>query len=81
MLVLTRKKGEGVIIGDDIEIQVIEIRGGAVRIGLNAPRDKKIYRQEVYQKIQKENREATRWRAADLDSLLAAQKTAVEEEK
>ncbi len=59
MLVLTRKKGEGVIIGDDIEIQIVDIRGGAVRVGLNAPRDKKIYRQEVYQKIQEENREAT----------------------
>ncbi len=74
MLVLTRKKGEGVIIGDDIEIQIVEIRGGAVRVGLNAPRDKKIYRQEVYQKIQEENREATKWKAADLDSLLNTQK-------
>ncbi len=81
MLVLTRKKGEGVIIGDDIEIQIVDIRGGAVRVGLNAPRDKKIYRQEVYQKIQEENREATKWKVADLDSLLNAQKTVVKETK
>ncbi len=79
MLVLTRKKGEGIIIGDDIEIQIVDIRGSAVRIGLNAPQDKKIYRQEVYQKIQQENREATRWKAADLDSLLAIEKTVIKE--
>ncbi len=72
MLVLTRKKGEGVVIGDDIEVQIVEIKGGTVRLGLNAPQDKKIYRQEVYQKIQKENREATQWKVSALDSLLAA---------
>ncbi len=81
MLVLTRKKGEGVIIGDDIEIEIVEIKGGTVRIGLTAPQDKKIYRQEVYLKIQQENRKATEWKVSSLDSLLAATKIAKKESK
>lgn len=81
MLVLTRKKGEGILIGDDIEIQVLETKAGAVRLGLTAPKEKKIYRQEIYQKIQQENREATRWQAASFDALLAAHNTNTKEEK
>ncbi len=69
MLVLTRKAGEGIIIGDDIKITVIEVKGGGIRIGIEAPREKKIYRQEVYQRICQENQEATQWNIADLDML------------
>jgi carbon storage regulator len=69
MLVLTRKAGEGIIIGDDVTIKVIELKGGAIRIGIDAPRDKKIYRQEVYDKISLENREAAHWDITDLDKL------------
>ena len=69
MLVLTRKLGEGIIIGDDISIKIIEMKGGSIRIGIDAPRHTKIYRQEVYDKISQENIEATRWDIADLDSL------------
>lgn len=69
MLVLTRKAGEGIIIGDDVTIKVIELKGGAIRIGIDAPRNKKIYRQEVYDKISIENREATQWDITDLDKL------------
>ena len=58
MLVLSRKKGETIIIGDNIEISVIDIQGDTVRIGINAPRDISIYRQELYQEIQAENRKA-----------------------
>lgn len=48
MLILTRKVGEGIIIGDDIKLTIVETKGGNVRIGIDAPKDKKIYRQELY---------------------------------
>ena len=69
MLVLTRKPGEGIIIGDDITIKIIVIKGGAVRIGIDAPQDKKIHRQEVYDRLAEENRNAANWDITDLDSL------------
>ncbi len=69
MLVLTRKPGEGIIIGDDITIKIIEIKGGAVRIGIDAPLDNKIHRQEVYDRLAEENRNAANWDITDLDSL------------
>ena len=69
MLVLTRKIGEGIVIGDDIKITIVEMKGGSVRIGIDAPRDKKIYRQEVFDRIAEENREAAQWNMIDLDSL------------
>ncbi len=69
MLVLTRKAGEGIIIGDNIKITVIELKGGGVRIGIDAPVEQKIYRQEVYDRICRENQEATQWNLADLNDL------------
>lgn len=69
MLILTRKPGEGILIGDDICITVVEIKGGGIRIGIDAPADKKIYRQEVYDRVCQENREATQWTIADLNAL------------
>ena len=69
MLVLTRKPGEGIIIGDNIVIKIIEMKSGGIRIGIDAPRDTKIYRQEVYDRITEENREASHWNMADLDAL------------
>ncbi len=69
MLVLTRKIGDGIIIGDDIKIQIIEIKGGGIRIGIDAPLEKKIYRQEVYERMCRENREALQWDINDLDAL------------
>ncbi len=69
MLVLTRKTGEGIIIGDDIKITVVELKGGGVRIGIDAPREMKIHRQEVFDRIKQENKEATQWDMADLNEL------------
>ncbi len=69
MLVLTRKTGEGIIIGDDIKITIVELKGGGVRIGIDAPRDMKIHRQEVFDRIKQENKEATQWDIADLNEL------------
>ena len=69
MLVLTRKKGEGIIIGDDIKITIIELKGGSVRIGIDAPREKKVHRQEIFDRIAAENLDAANWDITDLDSL------------
>ncbi len=71
MLVLTRKPGEGIIIGDNITVKIVEVKGGGIRIGIDAPRDTKIYRQEVYDRIKQENVEATNWSLNDLDALSA----------
>ncbi|MEX2285829.1 MAG: carbon storage regulator CsrA [Planctomycetaceae bacterium] len=57
MLVLSRKKDEKIIIGDNITIMVIEIRGDKVRLGIDAPKDITVHRQEVYEAIKKEQEE------------------------
>jgi len=54
MLVLSRKKDEKIIIGDNITIMVIEIRGDKVRLGIDAPREVTVHRQEVYEAIKRE---------------------------
>ncbi len=69
MLVLTRKAGDGIVIGDDITIKVVEIKGGGVRIGIDAPIECKIYRQEVYDRISQVNREALQWNLDDIDAI------------
>ena len=55
MLVLTRKVDECINIGDDIEIRVVEVKGGNVRLGIVAPGNVQIYRHEIYEKIRKQN--------------------------
>jgi carbon storage regulator len=60
MLILTRKLGESINIGDQIRVTIIEIHGNQVRIGIEAPRETKIYREEVYSKIIEENRLAAK---------------------
>jgi len=69
MLVLTRKAGQGIVIGDDIIIKIVEVKGGNIRIGIDAPGNRKIYRQELYDKIAEENRTAVRWDITDLENL------------
>ncbi len=59
MLVLTRKIGESLAINENVKITVIEIKGKTVRLGIEAPADTKVYRQEIFLKIQEENRQAS----------------------
>jgi len=58
MLVLSRKVGESIVIGDEITVSILEIRGDLIRVGINAPRSVKVHRQEVYEAIESANREA-----------------------
>jgi carbon storage regulator (csrA) len=60
MLILTRKSGESITIGDDVKITVVEVKGKQVRIGIDAPRSYMIHREEVYLSIQEENRRAAK---------------------
>lgn len=69
MLILTRKQGESVAIGDDIKVTVVEIQGKQVKLGVQAPREISVHRQEVYEKIQEENIRAAQISADDLASL------------
>lgn len=58
MLILTRKLGEIIRIGDDVTVRVIEVRGNQIRLGLEAPPKVRIYREEIYREIQSEARQA-----------------------
>ena len=68
MLVLTRKLGESIAIDDHIKIVVVQIKGKQVRLGIKAPKETKIHREEVYQAIQDQNTEASQ---SDIGSLSA----------
>jgi carbon storage regulator len=54
MLVLSRQKDESIIIGDDVEITIVDVRGDKVRLGINAPRSISVHRKEIYDAIQRE---------------------------
>lgn len=69
MLVLTRKAGESINIGDDIVIRIMDVKGRSVRVGIEAPKNMAIHREEVYSRIQEENRLATSWKSVDMESL------------
>ena len=58
MLVLTRRAGESVMIGDNVIITVLEARGDVIRLGIEAPREVQVHREEVYRELQAANREA-----------------------
>ena len=66
MLALTRKKGEALVINNNIEVTVLEVKGDQVKIGISAPKEVPIYRKEVYLQIQDSNKEAMQ---ADLEAL------------
>ena len=67
MLALSRKKNEAIIINNNIEITVLDIRGDQIKLGISAPKEIPIYRKEVYIQIQNENKEATD--VAGIDAL------------
>lgn len=58
MLVLTRKPGESIVIGDGIVVTVLEVRGGQIRLGVDAPRSVSVHRAEIYQQVVAENQAA-----------------------
>ncbi len=64
MLVLSRHRDESIIIGDDIVITVVDVRGDKVRLGIDAPTDIPVHRQEVYEAIQRERQAANQGEAA-----------------
>lgn len=59
MLVLSRQRDESIIIGDNIVVTVVDVRGDKVRLGIEAPREVSVHRREVYEAIQRENRQAS----------------------
>ena len=69
MLVLTRKLGESIAIDDHIKIVVVQIKGKQVRLGIKAPKETKIHREEVYQASQDQNTEAAKSTPSDLSRL------------
>ncbi len=71
MLVITRKAGERICLGDDVTITVMEISGSTVRIGIDAPAEIPIYRQEIWDAVKAENRAAAQTSIKDLPSAKA----------
>ena len=69
MLVLSRQKDQTIIIGDDIEITVVAIRGDKASLGINAPRSIAVHRKEVYDAIKRENRRAMKMQVTDIKEI------------
>jgi carbon storage regulator len=69
MLVLSRQRDETIMIGDTIEITVVDIRGDKVRLGITAPKEVAVHRKEVYEAIKRENRQAAQLNNDDLNHL------------
>jgi carbon storage regulator len=69
VLVLSRRVGESVMIGDDVVVSLLEVRGDLVRIGIDAPRHVRVYREEVYREVQKANLAAAAASDTDVHAL------------
>jgi carbon storage regulator len=65
MLVLSRQRDESIIIGDNIVVTIVDVRGDKVRLGIEAPREVSVHRREVYEAIQRENQQAARIQPED----------------
>lgn len=70
MLVLSRQRDETIMIGDDVEITVVDIRGDKVRLGINAPRQIQVHRKEVWEAIKRENEQAAKLKPHDVSDVV-----------
>lgn len=70
MLYLTRKIGESVVINDNVEVTVVEVRGKSIKLGFTFPSDVSVLRREIYDRIQEENRAAAEASAASVEALI-----------
>ena len=70
MLVLSRQRDETIMIGDDVEITIVDIRGDKVRLGINAPRHIQVHRKEVYDAIKRENLQASKIDPKDVSDVI-----------
>jgi carbon storage regulator len=70
MLVLSRQRDQTIMIGDDIEITVVDIRGDKVRLGINAPKHVPVHRKEVYEAIRRENQAAAQVQPEDVKKIM-----------
>jgi len=69
MLVLSRQRDETIMIGDDVEITIVDIRGDKVRLGITAPRHIQVHRKEVYEAIKRENQQAANLQPRDVPEV------------
>ena len=69
MLALTRKLNESIMIGNDVEITILDIKGDQVKLGINAPKSVPVYRKEIYMQILESNKEAVEGNNASIDAL------------
>ena len=69
MLVLSRQRDETIMIGDNVEVTVVDIRGDKVRLGINAPKEISVHRKEVYDAIRRENKAAAQVKPEDLSGF------------
>ncbi|HVO54338.1 MAG TPA: carbon storage regulator CsrA [Solirubrobacterales bacterium] len=69
MLTITRRPGEKIMIGDDVVVEVVEVTGSTVRLGITAPREKQIYREELWERVKAENEAAAEADPAQLRGI------------
>lgn len=72
MLVITRKPGERITVGDNVVVTVVEVKGSLVKLGIEAPRSISIHRQEIYDRIREQNMESSEIDASDLGMAVSA---------
>ena len=81
MLVLSRKINQSIVIGEDIEIMLVDIRGDQIKLGINAPKNVKIFRKEVYEEVKSQNLEASKSTIEELNVLKSFVKNKLEKGK